>query len=880
MGVHGLTNFIATNASLYLKPHELHDTKLVIDGDNLCVQLFKKSQHRSPSFGGSYDVYYRIVDDFFELLKLANVVPYVLLDGGYEKRKMGIVQKRLNQKIRQMRGFSVGAISLSMPPMMREVFVDALQASGVKYMRCPFEADDEIAVLARKLNCPVLSYDSDFYIHDVQYIPYVTLSHKVFHKVSDKEGENFKVGVIKRTQLTKVHRRPNSVRFIAQCGDDEVEENGDGVEQYSYIDCCLYTIDNLIGPYERLGRDMIPLFAVLLGNDYIQKGVLKAFNAKMKAKDGKRSKGNRNERRLKLILKWLQGYTLHSATRAIIRHIPPEHKQQVYRKILTAMRGYNCEECTALNYFGFEEHRETEEPGEEEDIEKDLEERLGDAGIYEEEQADADETVDLDNDEESASDEEEEEEEEVEEGVEEAKTESNDENPSDCEENSESEPEIMDGLEPVIGPGLIRNKYTDRNWPDWFKDLYRGAKVPRFLADLLHSNLCINYPQIEDYRRPDANTVSYPILHTIFAILKTSFKVNTTEFKYLTRRPKGTRVQRIEFQNVYLPPGIKFKPCTIQPDESILMNLYEQCGIARWRDLFAAIKSAPSNWRLYLLAIVYWAKNCTNATVAHVHAVLLGMLQLQIVDKALKTFNRSAELFRRQSQAFLEQQRKALNASKEKKPAKAASFTRAFFNQLTSGTSRTEALLAYEWLIVHFALREKSFANQKLIIDPATLHTLAEFQSVCCNLYALNPLLGYPYENLRMNELLNFMFVYNVHETIKARADLVEYAETMIFQHSPTLLAALRVLVAFVEEYVPELKDRQRVVRTRTRVSKHGKNGGKKRRSKGKKGASTNGDGEKQNGDGGKANETSESEDEAFIDINNAFSQLLLAKKK
>lgn len=54
MGVRGLTTFIAKNASRYLDPHELHDTNLVIDGDNLCVQLYKKIDKGLSAFGGNY----------------------------------------------------------------------------------------------------------------------------------------------------------------------------------------------------------------------------------------------------------------------------------------------------------------------------------------------------------------------------------------------------------------------------------------------------------------------------------------------------------------------------------------------------------------------------------------------------------------------------------------------------------------------------------------------------------------------------------------------------------------------------------------------------------------------------------------------------------
>jgi hypothetical protein len=54
MGVRGLTTFIAKNAPRYLEAHELHDTNLVIDGDNLCSQLYKKIDKGLSAFGGQY----------------------------------------------------------------------------------------------------------------------------------------------------------------------------------------------------------------------------------------------------------------------------------------------------------------------------------------------------------------------------------------------------------------------------------------------------------------------------------------------------------------------------------------------------------------------------------------------------------------------------------------------------------------------------------------------------------------------------------------------------------------------------------------------------------------------------------------------------------
>lgn len=97
MGVRGLTTFIAKNTEQYLDPFELHDCNLVIDGDNLASQLYNRTKF--SAFGGQYDEYYKQVCSFFHLLKSCNVTPFVLMDGGYEEKKMRTIKGRLQTRI-------------------------------------------------------------------------------------------------------------------------------------------------------------------------------------------------------------------------------------------------------------------------------------------------------------------------------------------------------------------------------------------------------------------------------------------------------------------------------------------------------------------------------------------------------------------------------------------------------------------------------------------------------------------------------------------------------------------------------------------------------------------------------------------------------------
>lgn len=147
MGVRGLTTFVARNASKYLDPHELHDCNLVIDGDSLCANLYKEIDKGLSAFGGNYDEFYRHILEFFVLLKKCNVTPYVLLDGGYEIKKMKTTKDRLRSRIGIIKYIVPLESSFVLPLMLREVFVSALKACHVKVYRCLYEADNELGKL-------------------------------------------------------------------------------------------------------------------------------------------------------------------------------------------------------------------------------------------------------------------------------------------------------------------------------------------------------------------------------------------------------------------------------------------------------------------------------------------------------------------------------------------------------------------------------------------------------------------------------------------------------------------------------------------------------------------------------------------------------------
>lgn len=89
MGVKRLSTFIKLNKNLFLTNFELKDTDVIVDGPNLVYTLYQ--YYDIPfEYGGDYDEFARRCKQFINILREANVVPFIVFDGGHGLDKTDI----------------------------------------------------------------------------------------------------------------------------------------------------------------------------------------------------------------------------------------------------------------------------------------------------------------------------------------------------------------------------------------------------------------------------------------------------------------------------------------------------------------------------------------------------------------------------------------------------------------------------------------------------------------------------------------------------------------------------------------------------------------------------------------------------------------------
>ncbi|XP_043250182.1 protein asteroid-like [Colletes gigas] len=462
MGIFGLTSYTNKNYDWYFKYFELHDTYLVIDGNSTCCQLYEHANCNSD-YGGDYDEYAECTSDFFNALLKCNVTPLVILDGGYSDMKLERILKRCKEKNYMACNFIPYKQQVLLPLMIVTVFRDIMKKLNIRFVQCLFDADNSTAAVAKALNCPVLSYDSDFYLYGIEYIRFDTLS-----------------DCIVRDPITKNYRMP----------------------------CKIYRIEHLLNAFEGLNQCMLPLAAVLLGNDITDHNLFKNFFNLFKLPHI-HTKFEYRQLLIGVTFNWLSKHTLEEAITEILNTISEPMRQEVLNIIEVNINNYTNPSAEMLVPLGFPEKYNIQ--GLNDSANKNLEK---------------------------------------------------------IEKGKENVDEIMNEckkLKSVIETAID-------NLPTWFLDEFYTGKYTGYFIHLSIFKLFVYPIQIDNFLNPSSAAISLPILRVIFGLLNfETNNSETATMKYMMRN-QNNELAWHEVEGINTIPLSNLKKITSIARTEILNN--------------------------------------------------------------------------------------------------------------------------------------------------------------------------------------------------------------------------------------------------------------------------------------------------------------------
>lgn len=310
MGIHGLMSFVGEHKEFFVDL-QLRDTKIVIDGNNLFHRLYFDS-NLDMRHGGDYDSFTDIVHKFFETLAICNIQPYVVLDGGRDMwdKKLATLKERMQDKIQSAHSLSRGGGGSVLPLLTREVFKQVLTQLQVPFVQCFSEADRDIVSLANQLNCPVLTLDSDFCIFDLSagYCPL------------------------------------NYFQWRNLCTGKDSKD--------CYIPARCFLLERFCHHFSNMNKTLLPLFAAMNGNDYINLPAMERFFSKVRLPVGSANQKGRKQVGIQGLLNWLSHFADPAeAVENVLQYLQKHEKEKTRQLLCSAMEEYEPSEVNLEDFF-------------------------------------------------------------------------------------------------------------------------------------------------------------------------------------------------------------------------------------------------------------------------------------------------------------------------------------------------------------------------------------------------------------------------------------------------------------------------------------------------------------------------------------------------
>uniref|UniRef100_A0A2D4PE26 Uncharacterized protein n=1 Tax=Micrurus surinamensis TaxID=129470 RepID=A0A2D4PE26_MICSU len=309
MGIHGLTSYVGEHSEFFVDL-QLRNTDVIIDGNNLYHHLYFDS-NLDIRHGGDYDSFTDITHQFFQSLAVCHIQPYVVLDGGNDasNKKCATLKERAQEKIQAAHSLSRGGGGNVLPLLVREVFKQILTELQVPFVQSFSEADRDIVSLANHLNCPVLTLDSDFCIFDLQ-SGYCPLNYFQW-------------------------------RNLCKCKDS----------QECYIPTRCFSLERFCRHFN-MNKTLLPLFAVMSGNDYINLPAMEVFFSKIHFPIEKSQRKNRKHDRIQGLLNWLSRFAdLSEAMGNVLEYFKKHEKESIRQLLSSFMEEYEPSNVNLKDFF-------------------------------------------------------------------------------------------------------------------------------------------------------------------------------------------------------------------------------------------------------------------------------------------------------------------------------------------------------------------------------------------------------------------------------------------------------------------------------------------------------------------------------------------------
>ncbi|XP_054165568.1 protein asteroid homolog 1-like [Oppia nitens] len=167
MMISDFVDFINSQTDI-TQPIELRDTKVLIDGHHIQHELYFEAsrQHRDDNYGTNYAHFADTITSFVRRLQICQVVPIIIYNGSIDPTKY---DNAFNDRIKEIQNLvkdDYRCRRLQSPTLCNYVFTSVLRNLNIEIIQSCSQPWIQMASLADKLKCPLVSNKKCFYFMD------------------------------------------------------------------------------------------------------------------------------------------------------------------------------------------------------------------------------------------------------------------------------------------------------------------------------------------------------------------------------------------------------------------------------------------------------------------------------------------------------------------------------------------------------------------------------------------------------------------------------------------------------------------------------------------------------------------------------------------
>lgn len=339
-------------------------------------------------------------------------------------------------------------------------------------------------------------------------------------------------------------------------------------------------------------------------------------------------------------------------------------------------------------------------------------------------------------------------------------------------------------------------------FPEWYLDEFRQVNICPSLNTLISLRAYFSDPQVEDYLLPHAGNIALSIL------LGISFYLGLENISYWSRIKSHYRVMRLE-----------------AADKSIIVNkpklslLYSLGDSQKEQIVYDALKidrvnyleGFPSEWKLYIMSVVYWLKKRDRPLIKpyHLHALIVTLITVCVIGSKIGHFwKRKTFLCRFGKKLTTREVNETTNL-------KVTSVKEAIEDVSEGDCVRAMDSLIQYFQVDNFGRRSNNFSRE-------TIHLFGQLQSTFDLAVTLNTLLLLPFKRSNLSMFYNGTFLYNFTVNLKKRTDIVSYIE-YLFRDQPAIVILYKIIcdaVSNMYENLPTQKIKKRKPKNRKKTER------------------------------------------------------------